>query len=376
MKASNKMLLRSSSTPVLGSLISSISDQSPNHHHYQPELVNHHINKHQLPQCHKVSLHQGGSQSFTFSCNSSPISPSVSELSFGRCSSNGFRRAQSEGNLEGLVNASSDIDEFSFSKPIKKFAGRSSGSFLETIPSFSFHKSSGKYEDDSEYEDDDDGNLENQDQQINDSIRNDMENISFGSNEEMKYANAYANVGLRKEINENSQMYLARGLEISGVDMNFGNGNGSYGGNGGFGGDNRSGDGDEKDLEKHYKKMVQDNPGNPLCLRNYAQFLYQTKHDLQGAEEYYSRAILIDPKDGEILSHYAKLVWELHNDKDRATGYFERAVQAASEDSHVHAAYASFLWETEDEDEDDDILNDSRNLPPIVHRAAMGSATA
>lgn len=307
------------------------------------------------------------------------MSPSISELSFGRCSTNVIRRAQSEGNLEGLAKTSSDIDDFSFSNPIKKFATRPSGSFLETIPSFSFHKSSGKYEDDSEYEEDDDedDNSENQDQQVNDSLRNDVENTSFGFNEEMKYVCAYANVGLQKEIiDENSRMYLARGLGISGVDLDFGGGNGSYGGNGGFGGSNRSGDGDEKDIEKHYKKMVQDNPGNPLCFRNYAQFLYQAKNDLQGAEEYYSRAILIDPKDGEILSQYAKLVWELHNDKDKAIGYFERAVQAASEDSHVHAAYASFLWETEEEDEEDDTLNDSQILQRIVHRGAMASASA
>ena len=262
------MLLRSSSTPVLGSLISSISDQSPNHHHFQPELANKHQPTTTVPQClNKFPFNQGGSQSLTFSCNSSPISPSVSELSFGRCSSSGFRRAQSEGNLEGLANASGDIDEFSFSKPMKKFAGRSSGSFLETIPSFSFHKSSGKYEDDSEYEEDDneEDSFEDQDQQFN-------KFTSYGTNEEMKYVNAYANVGLQKERNENSQMYLARGLGISGVDMNFGGNNGSYGG---FGGGNRSGDDDDKDVEKHYKKMVQDNPGNPLCLRNYAQFLYQ-----------------------------------------------------------------------------------------------------
>lgn len=180
--------------------------------------------------------------------------------------------------MEGLAKTSSDIDEFSFSKPIKKFASRSGGSFLETIPSFSFHKSSGKYEDDSEYEEDEgeEDNLENQEQQVNDSIRNDVNNSRFGFNEEMKYVSAYANTGLQGGIHyENSQMYLARGLRIFGVDMNFGGGNGSYGGNGCFGGGSRSGDGDEKDLEKHYTKMVQDNPGNPLCLRNYAQFLYQ-----------------------------------------------------------------------------------------------------
>ncbi|KAL7212744.1 hypothetical protein ACSBR2_015428 [Camellia fascicularis] len=64
--------------------------------------------------------------------------------------------------------------------------------------------------------------------------------------------------------------------------------------------------------------MVEENPSNPLFLRNYAQFLYQSKRDLQGAEQYYSRAVLADPADGEIISQYAKLVWELHHDQDKA----------------------------------------------------------
>ncbi|KAI3801100.1 hypothetical protein L1987_29202 [Smallanthus sonchifolius] len=106
--------------------------------------------------------------------------------------------------------------------------------------------------------------------------------------------------------------------------------------------------------------------------RNYAQFLYQSKQDLQGAEEYYSRAILVDPNDGEILSQYAKLLWELHRDKERATTYFERAIQAASEDSHVHAAYASFLWETEGEEEE----GYYSNIPPLFNTGKMASAAA
>lgn len=104
-------------------------------------------------------------------------------------------------------------------------------------------------------------------------------------------------------------------------------------------------------LDAQYKRMVDEQPGNALFLRNYAQFLHEVKGDPRRAEEYYSRAMLADPSDGEIMSQYAKLVWEVHRDQERCLGYFQKSVQAAPHNSHVHAAYASFLWE---QDEDDD----------------------
>ncbi|XP_050218044.1 uncharacterized protein LOC126668873 [Mercurialis annua] len=112
--------------------------------------------------------------------------------------------------------------------------------------------------------------------------------------------------------------------------------------------------GDDKscNFEEYYKKRVEEHPTNSLVLRNYAQFLYQSKRDLQGSEEYYSRAMLADPDDGEIKSQYAKLVWEVHRDGDKASSYFEQAVQASPQNSHVLGAYARFLWETEEDEED------------------------
>ncbi|KAG2727783.1 hypothetical protein I3843_01G170300 [Carya illinoinensis] len=118
-------------------------------------------------------------------------------------------------------------------------------------------------------------------------------------------------------------------------------------------------------VEEYHKKMVEDNPNNPLFLRNYAQFLCQSKGDLQTAEEFYMRTILADPSDGEIMSQYAKLVWELYHDQDKALSYFERAVQASPGDSHVLAAYASFLWETEDEEDGDPRHGSDRAL--LIH---------
>ncbi|KAL0287215.1 UNVERIFIED_CONTAM: hypothetical protein Sangu_2701200 [Sesamum angustifolium] len=122
-------------------------------------------------------------------------------------------------------------------------------------------------------------------------------------------------------------------------------------------------------LEEYYKRVVEENPCNPLFLRNYAHFLHQSKGDLQGAEEYYSRAILADPSDGQALSLYADIVWQRHHDKDRAVAYFERAAQATPEDSNVLASYAKFLWEIEDEE---DAIEEAQNRMPV----GQGAATA
>ncbi|KAL6903524.1 hypothetical protein ACP4OV_004337 [Aristida adscensionis] len=104
-------------------------------------------------------------------------------------------------------------------------------------------------------------------------------------------------------------------------------------------------------MDAQYKRMVDEQPGNALFLRNYAQFLHEVKGDSRRAEEYYSRAMLAEPSDGEIMSQYAKLVWEAHHDRERSLSYFEKSVQAAPQNSHVLAAYASFLWEQDDEED-------------------------
>ncbi|KAA8527817.1 hypothetical protein F0562_035314 [Nyssa sinensis] len=133
--------------------------------------------------------------------------------------------------------------------------------------------------------------------------------------------------------------------------------------------------GESDNVEEYYKRMVQENPCNPLFLRNYAQLLYQSKGDLWGAEEYYSRAILADSGDGETISQYAKLVWELHHDRDKATSYFKQAVQATPGDSHVLAAYASFLWETEEDEEEHPAHQDHIQVP-LFHGEVMTPASS
>ncbi|MED6168017.1 hypothetical protein PIB30_008037 [Stylosanthes scabra] len=368
------MLLRSSSTPLLGSLHSSFTD-SPNNNTIHSESS--HAFKHHLPPCvpqphhPKISFHQ--SSFMQFSCTSSPISPSISE---GQ--NKGFRRVQSEGSLKDLAftTCNSNNEDIVGDIPFKRFSARPKCNVLETIPSFSVTKHKGLREED-EDDEETDSDIEYEEE------RGSLMSLhkSMLLSEEVRVRDGGCRVGLaeREEEFDGKPMYLARGLgvDVCGDGMGGCRG-GRGGGSGGGGGDYNSmssggNDGDRSGVEEYYKKMVEENPGNPLFLRNYAQYLYKCKQDPEGAEEYYSRAILADPKDGEVLSQYGKLVWELHQDEERASAYFERAVQASPEDSHVHAAYASFLWDTE---EGEDNCNESECLPPQFHQGAMATAGA
>ncbi|KAL7099713.1 hypothetical protein ACP275_09G102000 [Erythranthe tilingii] len=139
---------------------------------------------------------------------------------------------------------------------------------------------------------------------------------------------------------------------------------GGVGGGGGGGlccGGRGSGDGSgsrdpgnwrgRESTEAYYEMMIQANPGNPLLLANYAQFLKEVKGDLAKAEEYCGRAILANPSDGNALSLYADLIWQTQKDAVRADSYFNQAVKSDPNDCYVLASYARFLWDAEDEED-------------------------
>lgn len=98
-------LLKSYSTPVLGSLLPCFSDSSNN---LSDATIKHPTTT--IHQAHNMLLlHQTGSLKLSLiSCNSSPISPSVN------VGHRGFWKAQFDGNLKGLAYAScNNKDEFS-----------------------------------------------------------------------------------------------------------------------------------------------------------------------------------------------------------------------------------------------------------------------
>ncbi|KAL5712042.1 hypothetical protein ACHQM5_014251 [Ranunculus cassubicifolius] len=385
------MLLRSSSTPILGSLLSSMSD-TPNRDFDVPRHSSASSDYHP-----RVSFSHGGHTNFSsFSCNSSPITPPVDHESSTKKSSSGLRRAQSDGNLDGLISC--DIDDFDGSKPLPKSTKKTHRPVLETIPSFSIHNRTNGYDESEEEEEEDDedelgewgGELTGKDgfmirsitigDNINGLASGDFTgDLSFEKSMDLMHEeggrvlSGFQNFsGIDEEgYPKSPPLYLAAGLGI-----------------GGFGGlenvrntdfcvpDGGKGDCNNLEMEQYYKQMVDENPGNALFLRNYAQFLYQSKGDLRGAEEYFSRAILSDPGDGEMLSQYAKIVWELHHDYERALSYFERSVHASAEDSHVHAAYANFLWETEEDAEEVDCFPKDIAGFPIFQNRVMTSMRA
>ncbi|XP_047084247.1 uncharacterized protein LOC124695442 [Lolium rigidum] len=313
------MLVRSSSTPILGALHASsgggghspavhFADSSPTVAYHPPAIS-----------CSLSSAGGGGSDH---------------ERSRGSCGGGGLRRACSDGNLSSLGGRADDHH-------------RSRPAPLETIQSFAARDGSWDEEDENDADDDTE------------------QEMSFGM-----FGSTYT---------QEHPLFLARGLGIdrlgSGLLLAATDDGGSNGGTGGThpvasggGGDRSSG------IEAHYKQLIEEDPCNGLFLRNYARFLYQVKGDRRRAEEYYSRAILADPGDGELLAEYAKLVWEVHGDEDRASAYFDRAARADPRNSHVLAAQAAFLWDTDDGTGPEETTMSYTGFPAAAHQS-MASAT-
>lgn len=242
-------MLRSSSTPVLGSLLSSKLCDTPS------ELTTtiHHTHHNKLP--YHTTTATAASGSF-LSCNSSPISTSINNHCHSNHKGGGFRRVQSEGNLEFVAN-NNNHSPFAATRP-------RSMAILDSIPSFSFHN--GEYDD----EEDDGSEVDlHRNEEMDDLVRNSERVSSVGN---------FGGVVLDEKKDGVCQevVYLAKGL---GIPKNGGHGvyeGGSGDGNRGSGQLKPGGGrGDGHGLEDYYKKMVEENPGNSLFLRNYAQFLHQ-----------------------------------------------------------------------------------------------------
>ncbi|KAJ7955489.1 Tetratricopeptide repeat (TPR)-like superfamily protein [Quillaja saponaria] len=416
------MLLRSSSTPVIGTLLPSFSD-SPKRdldtfHNYSSHIQNptlfddHSVGKLPFP-------HGGYHRNLTSnSRNSSLVSHPASRISVFNQESRGlgfesFRRAQSVDNLESLTYHSRYMEESDdLSTPKMISSSEHCEQMLHTEPSFSIYNSDEEYKND----DNDPQEVFKRTITIGESIEAlGSDEFSFGKKrmclvEEEGENGEEDHIGIQNDPQEvlkrtitigdsiealgNSELSFEKNsmslIEEEGDDeeggltgiqnlsfeepasppMYLAAGLGiDAAGSGGAPGFNNGNHIDlsrenfdgKGDAEEYYERMLDEYPCHPLLLRNYAQLL-QSKGELHRAEEYYFRATLADPDDGEIMSRYAKLVWELHHDKDRALSYFEQASQAAPKDSHVLAAYASFLWEIEDDEEDETQRTNNKNV--------------
>ncbi|KAH9330353.1 hypothetical protein KI387_002461 [Taxus chinensis] len=386
------MLLRSSSTPILGSMIPHADNHKENIGKANPFSEN----------GNRFCFHSTNSHAHL---HSSYDTCSVDDEKEANYSSN-FRRVQSEGNLESMLSRGSPVqakiasetilqcdsfDDFNLTSLNKPWHRRMSASkrlpSLKSISSLSCY-CNGKEEVKEEINQDE--ILEN----FADALESSMQEFSFGNENVMESSlNGFAISGNNQQgfaISGNNQqgmvsaeqMFMARGLGIDVMEpaTDIGGGRGSSTskristGGGGGGGDGY-GAGSEN-IEEYYQRMLENNPSNSLILCNYAKFLYETKRDYPKAEEYYSRAILAQPDDGEVLAQYAKLIWDFHGDEERASVYFEQAVQASPADCNVLAAYASFLWNTDGDkgEQEEEKYQERSNFSGSLN--AYGSATA
>lgn len=292
------MLLRSSSTPILGSLLASSSCSSP----YFSESPSHGAGGNPLERTHsdtthgKLSFPHGGAahhhshnhnhghplnassfHGFSLQLSNPPTASPVDALPGAPV---GFRRVQSEGNLKDMAGADlHDEQRRPSNLPLPNKSHRRPPPVLETIPSFSAYSSrlDGRFaEAVAEEEEEDELDEEEMSEESPTTHRNVMGEFCSSGEKAKVVMKAGGEVGA-------SPLFLARGLGLefgdkaSGLILGIGDSGGGIGGGGGAGGRSVLVDssGSQSDMEAYYKKMVEEDPGNPLLLRNYAQFLYK-----------------------------------------------------------------------------------------------------
>lgn len=217
------------------------------------------------------------------------MSPSVSD--HFSASRKGFRRVVSDGNLEGLAHACCNDEEVNNTDPNQQpqmLSRRSKSLMLETIPSFSYSSIRGRRENeedeiDIEYEKEEEEYLER-------NIEKDSKMVMAMEGSEFSFKNGRGSMVLSKEAKATDKLWntsFAGEKEVIGQEMNLARGLGLGGGGGvsdsgggcGGSGDITSGSGgdggDNHRVEEHYRRMVAENPANPLFLSNYARFLHQ-----------------------------------------------------------------------------------------------------
>lgn len=196
----------------------------------------------------KVSFIQDQLYLSSLSCDSSPIYRFNGELSEFNVNSRRklFRRAKSDGDLEGLASISFDIEELYNSKVLNTSLNNNkpqmeqNKSGLRTEPSFSIYSSNDGVA----------GNYENLERTTTtgESIR------SLGSGQFSFRRNSMAQI----EENEESEEVPLNEFEDLGIEDESGQSAFDENGEG---------------VEEDYKRMINEDPSNPLFLRNYAQFL-------------------------------------------------------------------------------------------------------
>ncbi len=102
----------------------------------------------------------------------------------------------------------------------------------------------------------------------------------------------------------------------------------------------------EPDLDKRdgiYQDGIEENPGSPELIGNYASFLDNIRKDYDKAEELYKKAIHIDSEDVTNLGNYGLFLQGIRKDYDKAEELYKKAIHIDSEDVTKLGNYGLFL---------------------------------
>lgn len=100
---------------------------------------------------------------------------------------------------------------------------------------------------------------------------------------------------------------------------------------------------DNEGAENFYNLALEVDPNEGINLNNYAFFLERVKNDFERAEDFYTNAIKANPSHPRILGNYAAFLQRAHKDFDRAEELFMLAISLDPNDASILGAYAVFL---------------------------------
>ncbi|KAH7282533.1 hypothetical protein KP509_35G034900 [Ceratopteris richardii] len=98
-----------------------------------------------------------------------------------------------------------------------------------------------------------------------------------------------------------------------------------------------------------YQEEIRMDPGNPLLLANYAQFLHLVRHHNARAESFFRRALAAAPDgaDADVMAKFANFLWIAKGDLAEAERTFQAAAEAEPTNAYHAGSYANFLWSSE-----------------------------